>query len=496
MSTRLRVMLLLVLLVGGGLTILVHLSSSLLVDQETRMRQKYYGAIVSAVAHRVDLDSSELDPTTISRRLRELLGVRIWVLWKPERANWVRVEPSADAHILGDHRKLESVLNQLPKSRLVCDLGPYGPRDTWLCGFRATTNDAEGEEPRWGVFFLAKSATGDPENYLGIISIMALVAGLLLVSVGYLMISIFLVRPLRKVVRSMERASSGPGRAYMEPTGGLEFQAIAHAFNRMSEMQRKSRDKINDQVEQLRQTHSELSTTRDTLVRSEQLAQAGVQAASVAHEVGNPLGIVAGYVELLGTSDLGEEEKAQYVDRVSNALSRIQETLRQLLDFSTHEGELLEPECQLSSVVHRVTELVRPQRRFRGVTLKTNLSEELPLAKMPAGHLEQVLLNLLLNAADAVGEGGTVDVSADLEVETQMLVLTVKDNGPGIPEDLREQVFEAFITTKPKGKGTGLGLFVCRHLVESYRGELSLKDVEDGGACFEIRLWAVEEEQV
>ena len=146
-------------------------------------------------------------------------------------------------------------------------------------------------------------------------------------------------------------------------------------------------------------------------------------------------------------------------------------------------------------MVHRVTELVRPQRRFRGVTLNVALSEGLPKAKMPAGHLEQVLLNLLLNAADAVGEAGTVTISAYLEMETQMLVLTVKDDGPGIPEDLQDQVFEPFITTKPKGKGTGLGLFVCRHLVESYRGELHLRREEAHGACFEIRLWAVDSDQ-
>jgi len=256
----------------------------------------------------------------------------------------------------------------------------------------------------------------------------------------------------------------------------------------MLDAQHETRDRIQYQVKALEQTLSKLSTTRDTLVRSEQLAQVGVMSAGIAHEVGNPLGIVAGYAEMAKSAGVSQAERNKYLDRIHSGIDRIQGILRNLLDFSRHEGDMGQKVSDVPLVITQVLNLVRPQNRFEGVHLHREIEADLSRAEIPPGRLEQVILNLVINASDAVGEGGNVTVRAF--TRGNYIIVQVQDDGPGVSESLAEKIFQPFVTTKPKGKGTGLGLFVCRHLVESYGGDLQLGSDGETGAVFEIALKA------
>ena len=181
-----------------------------------------------------------------------------------------------------------------------------------------------------------------------------------------------------------------------------------------------------------------------------------------------------------------EVERNKYLTRIHSGIDRIQGILRTLLDFSRHEGDMGQKESDILLVITQVLSLVRPQNRFNGVHLHRDIAPGLVLAEIPPGRLEQVVLNLVINAADAVGDGGNVTVRAF--ERGNYVVIQVQDDGPGVSESLAEKIFQPFVTTKPKGKGTGLGLFVCRHLVESYGGDLQLSSVGETGATFEIVL--------
>jgi len=335
------------------------------------------------------------------------------------------------------------------------------------------------------LFFKDPAASGGwMESSTNIIRLVGLFSWLILSLLAFLGITWFVARPMRKIERALFRAAHYRSKQFLEERGGPDFESLAHSYNLMMDAQHETRDRIQYQVKALEQTLSKLSTTRDTLVRSEQLAQVGVMSASIAHEVGNPLGIVAGYAEMAKSEDLSAVDRAQYLTRIHAGIERIQGILRNLLDFSRHEGDMGQASADVSMVITQVLTLVRPQNRFNGVKLTREVEPGLPSASIPPGRLEQVLLNLVINAADAVGKGGLITVSAFQRGDT--VVIRVQDDGPGVSETLSEKIFEPFVTTKPKGKGTGLGLFVCRHLVESYGGDLQLRSGAETGAQFEV----------
>ncbi|HEX6243639.1 MAG TPA: ATP-binding protein, partial [Polyangiales bacterium] len=243
----------------------------------------------------------------------------------------------------------------------------------------------------------------------------------------------------------------------------------------------------------LERTTTELGSTRDQLVRSEKLASVGRLAAGVAHEIGNPLAAITGLIELLQLGGLSQAEHDEFLSRVRGETERIHRIIRELLDYSrARPSEASAPACgDLASVVEEAVKLIAPQKDLRLVTIEVRVHDDRPWVKAPADELTQVVLNLLLNAADAVAGEGTILVElrrcADAQIE-----LSVTDSGPGIPEALLGRVFDPFFTTKPAGKGTGLGLAVCMSLVERYGGKIAAENTKGGGARFVISLPAAE----
>jgi two-component system, NtrC family, sensor kinase len=301
--------------------------------------------------------------------------------------------------------------------------------------------------------------------------LLAFADALLVLALGLFVLTQLVVRPLAQLRRATVSMAAGEMETRIAEEGPKEFTELAATFNRMT---------------------ASLSVQREQIIRSEKLASVGQLAAGVAHEIGNPLAAILGYVDILrsdaaGKGDLPAAERLDALERVKAETQRINRIIRELLEFSRPSREDPVATDPLR-VVQSAYALLIPQSRFREVRVVTTpVGETWPQVLVVPSRLVQVLVNLLLNAADAMAGKGTIVVSC--ERDGHKVVLSVADEGPGIPKENRRKVFDPFFTTKPVGQGTGLGLPVCRSIVESFAGTLELAPfVEGQGAKFMLTL--------
>jgi len=228
------------------------------------------------------------------------------------------------------------------------------------------------------------------------------------------------------------------------------------------------------------------------LFDSEKLAATGRLAASIAHEINNPLEAVQNALYLL-QKEFGEDSaKRPYLDIAARETQRMSRILRQMLGFYRQQEAMADTD--LNALVEEAGGLVVKRLRERGVQIANQLDPKLPRIRAAADQLKQVLLNLLLNAADSMPNGGTITVAtqAGAGAETEVfgrdaVQIQVRDTGEGIPDDLLAQIFEPFFSTKP-GKGTGLGLWVSQGIVQSHGGTMRVRSRVGRGTTFMITL--------
>jgi signal transduction histidine kinase len=244
------------------------------------------------------------------------------------------------------------------------------------------------------------------------------------------------------------------------------------------------RDEVTLLVDDFNRMTTSLRQQREQMVAQEKLVTVGRLAAGVAHEIGNPLAAVIGYADLLLHDEPADGPRRDALARIRKETERIAGIVADLLDYARPVIGVVEP-VALAEVVDAALSLVRPQPRFLGVAVTCALPSELPPAAASASRLIQVLLNLLLNAADALDGRGTVTI--DSRADGDFVELRVTDDGPGVAAAIRERIFDPFFTTKEPGKGTGLGLSISRQIAQAYGGTLALVWTEHG-ATFALRL--------
>jgi two-component system NtrC family sensor kinase len=299
---------------------------------------------------------------------------------------------------------------------------------------------------------------------------LALADALLVLGLGFLVLTQLVVRPLQAVQKATARVTAGDWEQEIEPTGSREVNALAMAFNQMI---------------------GSLSAQREQLIRTEKLASVGQLAAGVAHEIGNPLAAILGFVDILRAGvehPISPAEQRDMLDRVKAETQRIHRTIEDLLAYSRPSREEAQPTDALK-ILKASQGLLEPQKRFRLVRVVTEAPAEWPRVVVSPGRLQQVFVNLLLNAADAMDGEGTVTVSCTRESRRVLLHFT--DTGPGVPAELRRKIFDPFFTTKPPGQGTGLGLAISRSILETFGGGLDLGP-NGPGATFVVSLPAVD----
>ncbi|WP_437675266.1 ATP-binding protein [Sorangium sp. So ce131] len=325
------------------------------------------------------------------------------------------------------------------------------------------------------------------------------VVALALLVFAYFSMTRLVVRPIDQLSRAARRVAGGARDLEVPRAGARELAQLGASLALMTGRLRADEESLRAKIEEVERYAADLKSAQERLVRSERLASVGRLSAGLAHEIGNPIAAILGFQELLLTGGLTPAEERDFLERMKRETERIHKILRDLLDFARpaalgageaegagRAGE--EPSGSVAEAIEDVLSLVAPQKAFRGVELAREVAPDVPRVPLSQGRLVQVLLNLLLNAADAVPRaGGRVWVRASRGADGGAQI-EVEDNGPGIAEAVRETLFEPFITTKEVGEGTGLGLAVCRGLVEAAGGAIGVGRGEAGGARFVVRL--------
>ncbi len=318
--------------------------------------------------------------------------------------------------------------------------------------------------------------------YTGVVALATLV-------VAYFALTRLIVRPLDALTRAAGRVAEG-GRTLQVPTNGAtELVELGQSLRTMTERLLAEEQALRRKIDEVERATERLRAAQDTLVRSERLASVGRLAAGLAHEVGNPLAALMGLQDLLLEAGLSPEEQRDFLQRMRKETERIHRIVRDLLQFARPAAQGQEHEHEPGDValaVEETTALLKPQKTLNEVELSVELDSPLPSVALQTSELVQIVLNLMLNAADACGPGGKITLSA--AATSGGVRVVVEDDGPGVPSQVRDSLFEPFVTTKEVGKGTGLGLAVCRGLVESVGGTIALDASYTAGARFVVEL--------
>jgi len=229
------------------------------------------------------------------------------------------------------------------------------------------------------------------------------------------------------------------------------------------------------------------------LVNTEKLASMGTLAAGVAHEINNPLGIILGFTDLLIETCEKNSQSYEDLKTIERHSFHCKAVVENLLKFARH-GEGLYEYCDINEAIRNIMDVVKHSLDMNDIELRLNLPSDLPEVKGDLRQMQQVILNLINNAAAAMENGGTLWISSAIDANKEKVVVIVRDNGHGIPPDYMDKIFDPFFTTKSEGEGTGLGLSVSHGIVTKYEGAITCEsntansDSNPKGTTFTITL--------
>ncbi len=314
------------------------------------------------------------------------------------------------------------------------------------------------------------------------------VVALALLVFAYFAMTRLVVQPIDAISVGASRIAGGARTLDVPASRTREFAELTDSLTTMLTRLRANEALLLSKIEELTERSEELRQAQDSVVRAERLASVGRLAAGIAHEIGNPIAAILGFEELLLAGGLEKDEERDFLRRMKAETDRVHRVLRDLLDFARSKGGGPESEregrCSAVETIESVTALVRPQKHMQSKSLEVEAAGR-PAVAIAAERLQQVLLNLLLNAAHAAKDRVLVTVTEEADV----VVIAVEDDGAGLAPEIRGRLFEPFATTKEVGEGTGLGLAVCRGLVERARGTIAAEDgARLGGARFVVTL--------
>ena len=361
------------------------------------------------------------------------------------------------------------------------------------------------------------------------ILITVLFNAVVLIIFGSFLLSRVLVKPVKDLLRLTKRISDGDFSQMIEVTSKNEMGQLIGSFNRMIERLKEDQDSLNKYLESLESANKQLKQAQEELIRTEKLASIGRFAAGVAHEVGNPLGAILGYTGILKKGRMDSEETKDYLKRIEDEIERINKIVRELLDFA-RPSKFEIREVEINKVIENTLSLLSYQKDFKNIETRLDLESDLPLIKGDESQLSQVFINIILNAIDAMPNGGKLEIRTgghvidyfydDVLQRTypprrkgdpmesdfsylrksdptptlvtkfskgdRLVTVRICDTGVGIKKEDLENIFDPFFTTKAPDKGTGLGLSISLKIVESLGGEIKVESEEGKGTTFEV----------
>lgn len=248
-----------------------------------------------------------------------------------------------------------------------------------------------------------------------------------------------------------------------------------------------TRDEMQQVMEAFNTMVHELELRQDQLVQSQKLSSIGTLTAGVAHQLNNPLNNISTSCQI-AMSDLEEKDTSmleKMLKNIDQETLRARDVVKGLLEFSRSEKFKLRP-TYLAKTVKRVVQLAKSEVPA-DISVEITIPEELEVPMDPQ-RMQEVFLNLIINAAQAIEHEGFIHITSEIDTKEGVVAISVQDSGPGIPEELQNQLFDPFFTTKEEGKGTGLGLSVVYGIIQKHRGEITVSSKLGQGTSFVIRL--------
>ncbi len=291
------------------------------------------------------------------------------------------------------------------------------------------------------------------------------------------------------MAEAAQRIARGDYAQKVQVTTDDEVGYLVSSFNTMAAGLARAQQELQEWGEKLErkveQRTAELKAMQNHLLQAEKMAAIGKLAAGVAHEINNPLTGVLTNSSLMLQDLPPDDSRRDDLQTIVNETLRCRKIVKGLLDFA-RQTTPQKQELFLNRVIEDVLALVKNQASFRDITIKTDLEPRLPLLMADGDQMRQVVLNIVLNAADAMPRGGELSISSRLEEPSKRVVIRISDTGTGIPDEIRDRLFEPFFTTKKAG--TGLGLSIAYGIVERHRGTLDVESEVGLGTTFVITL--------
>jgi two-component system NtrC family sensor kinase len=320
-----------------------------------------------------------------------------------------------------------------------------------------------------------------------------------------LFVGLFVTRPIHRLIEATAALGRMDLEHPVEITSSRELWSLSNSFNLMRDRLGEALGEINRAAQELEakvaERTAQLQQAQRHLLKADRLASLGQLAASVAHEINNPLSGVLNYAALMGRilkdDGIPKErvpEFRSYLERVSDQTARAGRIVSDLLAFSRRSKPQRAP-SDLNAIVRATVGLVSHKLKLLNVEASLRLDEALPLLPCDPSQMQQVVLNLVMNAAEATrGRGsGRVAVVTVRSDDGESAVLEVTDDGEGIPKETLDRIFDPFFTTKDDGKGVGLGLAVVYGIVESHGGRIEVQTAPGRGTTFQVTLPLVPE---
>jgi two-component system, NtrC family, sensor kinase len=308
------------------------------------------------------------------------------------------------------------------------------------------------------------------------------------------------VKPLQKLVKRADEYCEDDEIFFRYEKTDNEFGKLSRALNSMLLHLAEDKKKLKDTVVSLEKANLDLKQAQKEIVQAEKLASVGRLSSGVAHEIGNPIGIISGYLELLKQDDIADSDKKEFILRTEKEINRINTIIKQLLDFSKPSRHSLTP-ISVHEIIEDTVNVFRYQPSMTDIEVVVNLGAKTDLVFADGDQLRQVFLNVMINAADAIvsakrREQGNITITSEIETKPQtdlsnhmdMLRIDTSDNGVGVEKENLDHLFDPFYTTKEPGKGTGLGLSVSFMIVEGIGGEISVSSHPGEGTTLSILL--------
>jgi len=339
--------------------------------------------------------------------------------------------------------------------------------------------------------------------YQKIVLFYILLNTLFLALFGFYLIYRSIIRPINRLVKRAEEFKEGETFFLTSDTEQNEFGKLSRSLNVMLRRLEDNKAELKTSISSLEKANLELRQAQEEIIRSEKLASVGRLASGVAHEIGNPIGIVLGYLDLLKGSDLKNKERKDFINRIEKEIGRINRTIRNLLDFSRpSKGEV--SAVSVHQIIGDMIDMLKPQPIVSDNEILLDKGAKNDKVLADPDKLKQVFLNLSMNAIDAMEANQTkkgsqknlltirTSLSPEAEPDTRINGSRVQiefiDNGSGISAEDINRIFDPFYTTKEPGKGTGLGLSVSLRIVEDMGGDIKVESERGEGTTIIVIL--------